>query len=504
MRCPKCHYVSFDGQSRCRNCGYDFSLAQPAAADPVDLPTRTDATATALADLSLKIEPPATATDTPALVDRYMPAQPSPPAAATAASRAGAARAPARGGPAGSSDASSVNRGGNASATDSFGSDPDTEPLDLPLFSPPEPDTASIRNASVSGMGAAGAGSGLGSRAASPAFPPAPPAPASRAPVDASPASTASTASMPSATSAASRMAAQASPVSQASGATGAGTPTSATAPMQVPGPRSPGDDRPMVSGATPPRAPLSVRRPTGDVPRPRPRVTPQPSSARSEEPRLDLGSPEPAIEPDLDDLDRRMATQPRDIAASIAASRAAASRSLITRDPAARDAAARNAQAADTLNAGARGADGDAAAVDGDLAPLGTRALAGAIDVAFMIAVAAVVLYFTLRITVLPLSEWRRLPVAPLAGFLGLIYGGYLTMFTAASGQTMGKMLMGVRVVTSHGDPVPFGSAVLRAAVWLLTIVPAGVGFIPALLAADRRALHDRFAETKVITTTD
>ena len=28
MRCPKCHYVSFDGQNRCRNCGYDFSLSQ--------------------------------------------------------------------------------------------------------------------------------------------------------------------------------------------------------------------------------------------------------------------------------------------------------------------------------------------------------------------------------------------------------------------------------------------------------------------------------------------
>ena len=27
MRCPKCHYISFDSGDRCRNCGYDFSLA---------------------------------------------------------------------------------------------------------------------------------------------------------------------------------------------------------------------------------------------------------------------------------------------------------------------------------------------------------------------------------------------------------------------------------------------------------------------------------------------
>jgi uncharacterized RDD family membrane protein YckC len=233
-------------------------------------------------------------------------------------------------------------------------------------------------------------------------------------------------------------------------------------------------------------------------VPRARPRVTPQsPSSTRGEEPRLDLGIPEPSIEPDLDDLESRIATQPHEIAASIVSSRAAASRTVIVRG----DAIARGAQ---TAGSPGTGAEADGAAIDEHLAPLATRAIAGLIDVAFMIAVAAVVLYFTLRITALPVSDWRRLPLAPLAGFLGLLYVGYLTMFTAASGQTMGKMLMGARVVTSHGGPVPFGSAVVRAVAWLLTIVPAGVGFIPALLAADRRALHDRFADTKVITTTD
>ena len=27
MKCPKCQYFSFDSGDRCRNCGYDFSLA---------------------------------------------------------------------------------------------------------------------------------------------------------------------------------------------------------------------------------------------------------------------------------------------------------------------------------------------------------------------------------------------------------------------------------------------------------------------------------------------
>jgi len=223
--------------------------------------------------------------------------------------------------------------------------------------------------------------------------------------------------------------------------------------------------------------------------------------------------------------MDLSPSTQPRDIAASIAASRAAASRTSLPRDASARQATVRDtvpretplpalpprdaveARAADTMRTGASAdaeIDASAEGIDESLAPLGTRIAAGVIDLVFMLAIDAVVLYFTLRVTSLPLEAWRRLPIAPLAGFLALLHGGYLVMFTAASGQTMGKMLTSIRVVASHGGPVPFGSAVVRAVAWLLTIVPAGVGFIPAFLANDRRALHDRFADTKVVKSTD
>ncbi len=44
MRCPKCHYISFGSADRCRNCGYEFSLAVEDA-PPLDLPIETDAEA---------------------------------------------------------------------------------------------------------------------------------------------------------------------------------------------------------------------------------------------------------------------------------------------------------------------------------------------------------------------------------------------------------------------------------------------------------------------------
>ena len=136
----------------------------------------------------------------------------------------------------------------------------------------------------------------------------------------------------------------------------------------------------------------------------------------------------------------------------------------------------------------------------DPSIAPLGGRAIAALIDLAFLAAVDATVLHFTLRLTGLTPAESGRLPLAPLFGFLALLNGGYLTMFIAASGQTMGKMMTGVKVVAMDGGAVPFGHAVLRAILWLLTIVPLGIGALPALLTDDRRALHDRLANTRVI----
>ena len=46
MRCPKCHYLSFDPDPRCKNCGYDLD---------VDVDVDTDETDSA--DLDLRMVP---------------------------------------------------------------------------------------------------------------------------------------------------------------------------------------------------------------------------------------------------------------------------------------------------------------------------------------------------------------------------------------------------------------------------------------------------------------
>lgn len=126
-------------------------------------------------------------------------------------------------------------------------------------------------------------------------------------------------------------------------------------------------------------------------------------------------------------------------------------------------------------------------------------RFFGGLID-AFVIGVVDVgVVYFTLQICGLQWFHVFTLPAMPLFGFFLVLNGGYLAAFTAASGQTVGKMIAGVRVVQQDGRPVGLGQAMLRTAAYAVSIVPFGLGFVPALIGP-RLALHDRLAGTQVV----
>jgi uncharacterized RDD family membrane protein YckC len=138
--------------------------------------------------------------------------------------------------------------------------------------------------------------------------------------------------------------------------------------------------------------------------------------------------------------------------------------------------------------------------AADGDLAALGPRFLAAAIDWLMLSGLDLAVVYFTLRVSRLTTGEVLMLPPAPLLGFLLLLNGGYLALFTAASGQTIGKMAFGLKVVSGSEVPLTVGRAVVRAIAFLLSAVPAGLGLVPAAFDGARRGLHDRLADTRVV----
>lgn len=143
-----------------------------------------------------------------------------------------------------------------------------------------------------------------------------------------------------------------------------------------------------------------------------------------------------------------------------------------------------------------------DRAEIDPLTAAIGPRLLAGFLDLLILGSIALVVLYLTLKVCGLRFAGAAAIPPVPFAAFLLLVAGGYFTLFTAAGGQTIGKMAAGIRVVAMGGPAarVPLGHSVLRATAYLASALPAGLGFVPALLGADRRAVHDRLADTRVV----
>lgn len=214
---------------------------------------------------------------------------------------------------------------------------------------------------------------------------------------------------------------------------------------------RSPSDDAPLVTPGAAPRPPLAVRRTS---------IAPQKARPRREEvnPRLALDTAEIPIA-----TDRAI---PEPVAGGV-------DEHVPTTAP------------------------------PGSPAPVLRRLGAALIDALILGGIDVTVLYFTLRICELSWSEAGALPMVPFVAFLLLMNGSYFATFVAAGGQTIGKMATGLRVVSAYeGEPaarVTLGHAIVRAAAYLVSVFPAGLGFLPAFFG-DRRALHDRLANTRVV----
>jgi uncharacterized RDD family membrane protein YckC len=128
-----------------------------------------------------------------------------------------------------------------------------------------------------------------------------------------------------------------------------------------------------------------------------------------------------------------------------------------------------------------------------------GERAQAALVDFVLMLAVWAVVIYFAGRAARVDLPGLR--PSWPyLFGYLAFLGLAYAACFTGVTGQTLGKMLKGLRVVNSGGRPPGFPRAFLRAALGSLGVVLAFGGVVPMFFDPARRGLHDRLLKTRVI----
>jgi uncharacterized RDD family membrane protein YckC len=75
-----------------------------------------------------------------------------------------------------------------------------------------------------------------------------------------------------------------------------------------------------------------------------------------------------------------------------------------------------------------------------------------------------------------------------------------YLVFFWTVIGKTPGKMILGLRVVQSDSETVPFKAAVVRAFGYYVSLIALGMGFFWVLIDEQRRGWHDKMAHTYVL----
>jgi uncharacterized RDD family membrane protein YckC len=84
---------------------------------------------------------------------------------------------------------------------------------------------------------------------------------------------------------------------------------------------------------------------------------------------------------------------------------------------------------------------------------------------------------------------------------FFGVVFDAvYHVTLHGMFGQTVGKMAVNIRVVQLDGRPLSWGIATIRYLGAWISLLPFGIGFLMAALRADKRALHDLLAGTRVI----
>lgn len=146
-----------------------------------------------------------------------------------------------------------------------------------------------------------------------------------------------------------------------------------------------------------------------------------------------------------------------------------------------------------------ARGVDGKTVRVVG----FGPRAAALVID-AMLVWFLGILLGTAVAVAGLLLTmftaDWPP-PLDWLVILSGLVFSVvYFTVAWSKSGQTLGKTVVGIKVVGKDGRPPSGGKALLRYLGYILSGLVLSLGFLWAALDRKRQGWHDKIAGTYVI----
>lgn len=128
------------------------------------------------------------------------------------------------------------------------------------------------------------------------------------------------------------------------------------------------------------------------------------------------------------------------------------------------------------------------------------SRLAAGAIDIVVIAGVLTAANWFLTTVEDL-MRPWSNTDInSVLIAAAPLIVIAYFVVLWRLTGQTVGKRVLGLRVVSVEGGRIKLGRAIVRVAGYVLSAVPLYAGYLQILVDPQRRALHDRLARTAVV----
>jgi uncharacterized RDD family membrane protein YckC len=125
--------------------------------------------------------------------------------------------------------------------------------------------------------------------------------------------------------------------------------------------------------------------------------------------------------------------------------------------------------------------------------------ALLGALHLAYFFVIAV----FLIQAVSLDFGMLLGITITYVLLFLGgpfFLVLSYFTILHTWGGQTLGKIIIGIRVVGTDDRPLSIGKAFLRTTAYFVSALPLGAGFLWIVLDREGRSWHDRLAGSKVI----
>lgn len=132
------------------------------------------------------------------------------------------------------------------------------------------------------------------------------------------------------------------------------------------------------------------------------------------------------------------------------------------------------------------------------DIASVGTRFAAYLMDVAILSVLSLLTVY--LAMSVAGVSGRLGQTVAMGVPVFLILYVLYFWILTAFGGQTLGKRVLGIRVVTDSGEEPRLGRSFLRVIGYFVSSAVLYMGFIWSIFDSRSQGWHDKIARTYVV----